>query len=187
MAAVRAVAFLGLLSLAAALAAAQPPPGEVAGFPGQGRVVWKAEGVDRAPLRLVRASYLPDPLVVKLVFELTRSLETEEVLFLEGRLGNAATADNPPITAVLLDRDGVPLAPLRGLYEGLAGRTGRGNRFRLLLQIPPGAWDRASAVEMEWVVPGVPRGPAGDAKRQAVPEQPTGPGAGPGPPAGAAR
>jgi len=153
---VRLVALVGLLMAPVALARGQVPAGEVEGFPGQGRVTWKAVEPERTPLRLVKASHVPDRLQVKLVFELTRDLETDEVFFLEGRYGGT-TESRAPITTVLLDADGVPLSVLRGEYEGFSGSRRRGNRFRLNLQIPREVWDRTATVEMDWAVPRPPR------------------------------
>jgi hypothetical protein len=146
---------VGLLAAPAALAWGQFAAGEVEGFPGEGRVTWKAVDPERVPLRLVKASHVPGRLLVKLVFELTRDLETDEVFFLEGRYGG--TADSRlPISTVLLDADGVPITVLRGEYEGLTGTGRKGNRFRVLLQIPREAWDRTATVQMEWTIPRPP-------------------------------
>jgi hypothetical protein len=153
MPAVRFAALLGLLTAAAATAWAQLPSGEVPGLPGQGRVTWKTEGLDGSPVRLVRASHILNPPQVRIVFELTRDLVPDETLWLEGRLGPMVAGQRAPISAVLLDADGVPLAPLAALYQGFDGRTRRGDRFRLILQVQPEAWARAATAELGWAAP----------------------------------
>jgi hypothetical protein len=132
--------------------AAQAPPAELAGYPGYGRLVWKTEALTKGPVRITKITHLPDRAVARIVLELTRSLVTEEVLFLDGHLDLEA-AKRGPVGIVLLDGDGVPLRSVNGVYEGFPINPRRGDHFRLIVGIPADLWERTATVELEWTVP----------------------------------
>lgn len=140
------VALLSLPVFLLAQSAEQP------GLPGAGRVVWKLDLLKQGPVRLVKSSQLAGRPVARLVLEFTRDLDSEEILFLAGNLG-AEALRRGPITVTLLDADGVGLRQVAPSYEGFPSRPRRGDRFRLIIPLPPDLWPQTASVVLEWNLP----------------------------------